>query len=307
MPSPTVVPLACAVNHSYVLPLAVMLASLKQHLRPSLHPELYLIHAGIPQSSLAAISSIIETHSIVLSQAQLSAAPRAPRFPREASAPLLLPELIPPALERILFLDADMLVLEDLANLWETPLDQHVLAAVPDAAVPLCSAPRGVKGWHALGIPPDTPYFNCGVLMIELRRWRQREVTRRAHQYLETTREPIDFLHQEALNAVLWDDWKPLDSRWNLLASRAGRPYDQTASEAWRQPGIVHFAGRMKPWRAPIGGPFNAPYQKVLERILPFIPSETPALRDRLYSIYDRYLRAALFPIEQYLWRQRLI
>jgi len=303
----SIVPIACAVDQSYVLPLAVMLESLKQHLRPSLHAELYLIHTGIPQSSLAAISSIIETHSIMLSEEQLNAAPRDPRFPREAAVPLLLPEILPAALERVLFLDADMLVLRDLAYLWETPLDQHVVAAVADSAVPLCSAPRGVKGWQAMGIPRDAPYFNAGVLMIHLSRWRQREVTRRSHQYLEATREPIDFLHQEALNAVLWNDWKRLDLRWNLLASRAGRPFDPTASAAWQQPGIVHFAGRMKPWRAPIGGPFNAPYQKVLERMRAFIPSEAPSLLDRLCSVYDRHLRAALYPIEQYLWRQRLV
>jgi lipopolysaccharide biosynthesis glycosyltransferase len=299
--------IACGINHSYVLPLAVMLESLKQHLRPSFQPILYLIHVGIPQSSLAAISSIIETHSIIPSDAQLSAAPRSPHFPREASFPLLLPDLLPRTVERVLFLDADMLVLEDLANLWETPLDQHVLAAAPDATVPFCSAPRGVKGWQALGIPREAAYFNCGVLMIHLARWRQREVTRRVHQYLETTREPIDFLHQEALNAVLWDDWKPLDSRWNLLASCAGRPYEQTASEAWRQPGIIHFAGRMKPWRAPIGGPFNAPYRKVLEQVLPLIPPEPPGLRERLYSVYDRHFRATFYPVEQYLWRRRLL
>jgi lipopolysaccharide biosynthesis glycosyltransferase len=306
MPSSSI-PIACAVNRSYVLPLAVMLESLKQCLRPPLHAELYLIHAGIPQSSLTAISSIIETHSIVLSEAQLNAAPRDPRFPREAAVPLLLPELLPGALERVLFLDADMLVLGDLANLWETPLDQHVVAAVADSAVPLCSSARGVKGWQALGIPGDAAYFNGGVLMIHLGRWRQREVTRRAHQYLGATQEPIDFLHQEALNAVLWDDWKSLDPRWNLLASRAGRPFDRTASEAWQQPGIVHFAGRMKPWRAPIGGPFNAPYQEALGRMLKFVPPEPPSLRDRFCSFYDRYLRAALYPVEQYLWRQRLV
>jgi lipopolysaccharide biosynthesis glycosyltransferase len=307
MPVPSVIHIACAVNRSYVLPLAVLLESIKQHLRADFRPQLYLIHTGIPKSSLDVISSIIETHSIILSEEQLSAAPQAPPFPREASAPLLLPELLPPALERILFLDADMLVLDDLAKLWETPLDQHVLAGAVDVAVPLCSAPRGVKGWPALGIPPDTPYFNCGVLLIHLGRWREREVTRRAHQYLKTTSEPIDYLHQEALNAVLWDDWQPLHERWNLLASRAGRPYDPTASQAWRQPGIVHFAGRMKPWRAPIGGPFNAPYQQVLERVLPLIPAGPPTVRDRWYSLYDRYFRAALYPLEQYLWRRRLL
>ena len=307
MLSPDVLRIACAVNHDYVLPLAVMLASLKRHLRPSHHPELYLIHAGIPQSDVEIISSMVETHAIIISEEQLSAAPRGQGFPCEAAAPLLLPELLPSSIERVLFLDADMLVFQDVADLWETPLDHHVLAAVPDSAVPICSAPRGVKGWPALGIPHDAPYFNCGVLLIHLRRYRERGVARRVRQYFETTRERIDFLHQEALNAVLWDDWKPLDSHWNLLASCAGRPYDRTASGGWRRPGIVHFAGRMKPWRAPIGGPFNAPYQEELERILPYILHEPPALRDRWYSIYDRYLRASLYPLERYLWKQRLI
>jgi lipopolysaccharide biosynthesis glycosyltransferase len=303
---PSTLPIACAINQAYALPLAVMLESLKQHLRPGVHPVLYLIHAGLPPSVLAAISSIVETHSIIPSDAQLSAAPRDARFPPEASVPLLIPEFLPPTLERVVFLDADTLVLEDLANLWETPLGRHVLAAAPDGAVPRCSAPRGVKGWQAMGIPPDAPYFNCGVLIMHLERWREREVTRRAHRYLETTREPIDFLHQEALNAVLWDDWQPLDVRWNLLASLAGRSHASPAPEP-RRPGIVHFAGRLKPWRAPVGGPFDAPYRDVLARVLPLIPPEPPTMRDRLYSVYDRHLRTTLHPVERYLWTRRLL
>ena len=303
----TEIPIACAIDQSYVLPLAVMLESLKQHLRPEFRPILYLVHTGISQASLSAISSLVETHSIIPSRAQLSMAPSASHFPREASFPLLLSEVLPSTLERVLFLDADMLVLEDLANLWETPLDGHVLAAAPDSAVPLCSAPRGVKGWQTLGIPVNAPYFNCGVLMIHLSRWREREVTRRVHRYFETTRGRIDFLHQEALNAVLWNDWKPLNPRWNLLGSRAGRSYDRGCAEVWRQAAIVHFAGRMKPWRAPIGGPFNAPYQKALADVSPLIPRDASALPDRFYSIYDRYFRAAFYPLEQYLWRRRLL
>ena len=303
----TTLSIACAIDNSYLLPLVVMLESLKKHLRPNFRPVLYLIHTGIRPASLAILSSSIETHSIIPTVAQLSTAPRDAHFPREASFPLLLPEVLPATLERILFLDADMLVLEDLANLWETPLSGHVLAGAPDTAVPLCSAPRGVKGWEALGIPAGAPYFNCGVLMIHLSRWREREVARRVQRYFETTREPIDFLHQEALNAVLWNDWKRLDARWNVLASRSGRSYDRTAAEVWRQPAIVHFAGRMKPWRAPIGGPFNAPYRKALAAVSQLITREPPALRDRLYSIYDRYFRAAFYPLEQRLWRRRLL
>jgi lipopolysaccharide biosynthesis glycosyltransferase len=300
-------PIVCAIDQSYVLPLAVMLESLKHHLRDGFLPVLYLMHSGIPRHSLEAISALVETHSIVPSDAQSSASPSDRKFPREASYLLLLSESLPSTLERVVFLDADMLVLDDLANLWETPMGSHVLAAAPDSTVPRCSSPRGVKGWRKLGIPPGAAYFNAGVLLIDIARWRERDVTQRVRHYFETTSEPIDFLHQEALNAVLWDDWQPLHSRWNLLASLAGRAYEHPPSEAWRQPGVVHFAGRMKPWRAPIGGPFNRPYRKVLDRLRPHFPSEPPSLHDHLCSLYDRYLRTVFFVAEKYLWRLRVI
>ena len=300
-------PIACAVNRAYVLPLAVMLESLRLRLRPDVRPVLYLLHSVLSRQVVEMLGSLVETHAIVPSDAQLAAAPHDARLPREASFPLLLPEVLPRHLERILFLDADLLVLEDLVKLWETPLDRSVLAATPDAAVPRCSAPRGVKGWKARGIPPSAPYFNGGVLLIHLERWRERGVTRRVQEYFSATREPIDFLHQEALNAVLWDDWLPLEPRWNLPASSAGRPYESPASEAWLHPGVIHFSGRMKPWRTPVGGPFYAPYREVLERVRPQFSTEPPTVRERLQSVYDRHLRAACYPLERYLWRQRLI
>ena len=284
-----------------------MLESLRGRLRPGVRPVLYLLHSGLPLHVIEAIASMVETHSIVPSHDQLAAAPHDARLPREASFPLLLPDVLPRDLERILFLDADLLVLEDLMALWETPLDRCVLAATPDAAVPRCSAPRGVKGWKARGIPATAPYFNGGMMLIHLGRWRERSVTRRVQEYFNATREPIDFLHQEALNAVLWDDWLPLDPRWNLPASSAGRSYESPSSEAWLRPGMVHFSGRMKPWRTPVGGPFYAPYREVLDRVRPQFASQPPTLLERLQSVYDRRLRAACYPLERYLWRQRLI
>jgi lipopolysaccharide biosynthesis glycosyltransferase len=300
-------PIACAINDRYVLPLAVMLESLKQHLRPGVQPRLYLAHAGIHRSGLDRISAIVETTSVPLSAAQLAAVPHDAHFPPQAAFPLLLSEALPAELDRVLFLDADLLVLDDLWRLWEAPLDGHPVAAVADGAVPCCSSPRGVKDWRALGISPEAPYFNAGVLSIDLRRWRERQVTARALRFLASSRDRIDFLHQGALNAVLWDDWQPLDVRWNLLASRAGRVGGAIPDKAWRNPGIVHFAGSMKPWRVPVGGPFNERYRAVMERVLPSLATEPVTPRDRLKSLYDRRFRALCFPLERLLWSRRLI
>ncbi len=299
-------PIACAITSNYVLPLLVMLASLKERLRPSYRPILYLVGQRIDEHQLDVISDLVETHTLVPTSASVAAIPRHPHFPAEAAYPLLLPDLVPESLERILFLDADLLVLDDLVKLWQTDLGSHTLAAAADSAIPLCSSPRGVKQVRELGIPEDAPYFNCGVMLIHLGRWRQRNVTRRAHDYLRKMQGRVDFLHQEALNATLWNDWQRLDCRWNLLASLAGRSYEQAKSEAWRTPGIVHFAGRMKPWRNPIGGPFDAPYRAVLSEVTRLLPAAKPTLQSRLLSLYDRHCRNYLYGCERALWKRRL-
>ncbi|MGC4055920.1 MAG: hypothetical protein QM757_44490 [Paludibaculum sp.] len=89
--------------------------------------------------------------------------------------------------------------------------------------------------------------------------------------------------------------------------SRAGRSFDRDGGDEWKRPGIVDFAGRMKPWRAPVAGPFNAPYQAALAGARPLVDCEPPNLKDRFTSLYDRRLRTVLYPLEQYLWRRRFL
>jgi lipopolysaccharide biosynthesis glycosyltransferase len=294
------------VSRAYLLPLAVVLHSLVERLRPGARAKLYLIHEDIPPAMLDAIGEIVETEPIVPAAAQIAAAPHQPPFPRQASYPILLADLLPPDVERVLFLDVDLLVLDDVTALWETELEGRVFGAAQDAAVPRCSSVRGVKGWRELGISAGAAYFNCGVLLIDLPRWRERTITPRVHDYLRSTRQ-VDFLHQEALNAVAWNDWRAIDRRWNLLASLDGRRFQSPPCDAWRDPGIVHYAGRVKPWRGAVGGPFRAPYRTVLDRVASKFPREATGVRDRFTSWYDRYARNVLYPLEQALWRRRLI
>jgi lipopolysaccharide biosynthesis glycosyltransferase len=296
-----------SVNQSYALPLAVMLDSAKQHLKPGQEVELYLVHAGLPPRVLETISSIIETHPILLHPKQISVAPRSQKFSPEASVPLLLAEILPVKLDRVLFLDADLLVLDDLTELWQTPLENCPLAAVADSAVPHCSSPRGVKNWQKIGIPGEAPYFNAGVMLIRLERQWWGEIVHRAFQYLRTTPGPVDFLHQEALNAVLWNNWKQLDKRWNLLATEAGRPHGRMPKQACRRPGIVHFAGRIKPWRTPVGRPFHSLYQQALARVAADFTGEPPTPAQRLCGFYDRFFRDVFYPLERILWKYCLI
>jgi lipopolysaccharide biosynthesis glycosyltransferase len=289
----TPIVIAAAIDAGYVVPLRVMLTSLTAHLPPESRVVLHLVHTGLSTADLSQINEIIETHVVSPTAAQLVGAARSSRFPPEAGFALLLADLLPRELDRVLFLDADLFIRSDITPLWRTPLGSCIVGAAVDEAVVTCGSPRGVKHCGARGIPSSAPYFNGGLLLIDLDGWRARDVTSLARDYLRETGHAVDFLHQEALNAVLWQQWLPLDQRWNSLAgSRRG--------DAW----IVHFAGRIKPWRTLTGDPHGGAYHDALAALG---DTERGSVRDALMGVYDRYLRGFMYPLEHWLWDRRLL
>ena len=300
------VPIACAINTSYSLPLLVMLTSAIEHLRPSYELVLHLMDWRMDEALIRSISQLVETRLIAPGAHLVSHLPSNGHFPPEAAFALLLPELLPQSLDKILFLDADLLVLGDLSQLWELSLNQCALAAVQDPAIPFCNSPRGVKNRAQFGIPEGAPYFNAGVMSIQLDQWRKRDIANRAFAYLLQVGRNTDFLHQEALNAVLWNDWLRLDPCWNVPGGLAGRFHTQASCECG-QPAIVHFAGRFKPWRIPVGGSFYPQYRAFLSHATKIVPQIPPSLAEKLLSFYDRRLRDSLYGCERALWNRGLL
>ena len=284
--------IAAAVSPDYVDPLCVMLASLVRHLAPGERAHLHLVHHTLDAGAIGRVSALVDTTAVALTPVHMAMAVSSPRYPAITSVPILLAHVLPVSVERVLYLDADLLVLDDIGPLWRTPLAGRVLAAAPDQAVLRCGASHGVKGCARWGVPPGAPYLNAGVMLMDLAQWRARDVTARVRAYMQETGDRVEFLHQEGVNAVLWDAWQPVDVRWNCLAHR---PVPGMA--------IAHFAGRVKPWRARAGGAVGRRYREAL-RALGI--DEVGSRRDRLVALYDRTLRPVLYPIEHFLWEARL-
>ena len=171
---------------------------------------------------------------------------------KEAYLRILAPEVLPSDIERIIYLDSDVVVLDDLRPLWNIELGHNVLAAVPDyPRLPPVVAP---KRRAALGIPQDWTYVNSGVLLLDLARWRRERITERLFDYIDHHGSALEFWDQDAINAVLHDAILVAGCRWNLQARmyRSGRrefPVEFAATrEACRRPAIIHYTGSEKPW-----------------------------------------------------------
>ncbi len=295
--------IASTIDRRYLQPLVVTVASLVEHLPTGTPVRLFVLHDGLTAADLRHLEAFVHVEAIAPPLDRLAGLPVRRPFTREAYFPLLLPDVLPTALDRVLFLDADLLVLDDLTPLWTVDLEGAPVAAVADGAIPLVSSPRGLAAYRALGIPAAAPYFNAGVMLMDLGAWRREAVTPRAIEFLRSARR-VDFLHQEALNAVLWNRWRPLPSRWNVLAGLAGR-FDVALPDV---PAIAHFAGRFKPWLMAVGGPFGPDYRRALDRWrLSDESSPAPGLGARLAGFYDRRVRKRLYPLERALWNRRLL
>jgi len=293
----TVVHVATAIDDRFVTPLQVMLASLTARLAPGVRSVLHLVHRSLSATSREKIAALVETRFVEVEGAPAALDASPPGLPQEAGYLLLFPELLP-GLDRVLFLDADLLITDDVTPLWSTDLEDRSHAAVVDPAVTRCSGPRGVSDWHERGIGRDHPYFNAGVLLMDLAAWRRRSVGERALAYLAERGHLTQLGHQGALNAVTWNDWLRLDRRWNVFGSLVRRD----GARAAVQPAVVHFSGRMKPWLAPVGGPFEEAYRSTMDSL----GLERPPLgpRRRALSLYDRYGRSRLYPLERLAWKR---
>ncbi len=158
---------------------------------------------------------------------------------------LMMPSILGAETGRLLYLDVDMIILSSLRPLAEIDLQGHVLAAVDEPV-------RGLIETRDLPFPADAPYFNSGMLLIDLDRWRAEEIGQRAFDFAFEHADNIGLPDQDALNCVLVGRWLRLERRWNCI-SRQGEVWPDPAEQA-----IIHFAGSSKPWYAASRHPAKA-------------------------------------------------
>lgn len=172
---------------------------------------------------------------------------------------LAIPEVIPDE-RRVLYLDADTLVLDDLRPLLRQPLEGRPIGAVRDPQNPAIGRGIQLPGWDKLGLPYGRDYFNSGVMLIDLERCRRLGVFERSRQFLCDHADKVRFWDQDALNWAVDDNWQRLDRRWNTFAmsplaaqpgfvhfAEADSPLAQLR-DSERTAALLHFAGPDKPW-----------------------------------------------------------
>jgi lipopolysaccharide biosynthesis glycosyltransferase len=298
--------LACAANQSYALPLAVMLRSALDHLAPGYRLDVYAVDDGLDASDRLRVQASLDERVTMrwLQPRPLSGStlPTWGRMPDTTYQKLTLGDWLPAECAKAIWLDCDVLVLDDLARLWEAGMAGRVLLAAQDVRVPMLSSSFGVAAHEELGLKTDAKYFNAGVLVLDLTRWRESLVKERSAAYLERYRGRVFFWDQEALNAVLAGQWGELDARWNWHPTLE-RIIDEPSVPA--EPSVVHFSGNLKPWSHHGLGHYHELYLQYLDKTAWSGTRPRRSCLDRALARYEvSSVRRWLYPAEQ--WGMRL-
>jgi lipopolysaccharide biosynthesis glycosyltransferase len=169
-------------------------------------------------------------------------------------------EFFPDTVDRVLYLDADMVVVGNVAPLWRTDLEGALLGAV--------DIPGSDRGVIQLNISADAGYFNAGMLLIDLKQWRETQALETVLEYITAHPERVLY-DQDALNACFHHCRKRLDYRWNVIwpfyREPLALPLSRPEIEAIRRDAlIIHFNGSSKPWSYFADHPRTAEYLKYL-------------------------------------------
>lgn len=263
--------IACAANAAYAIPLAVMLRSAVDHLSPGRELVAWVVDDGLGPAARQRLVESLPGRATVRwlspSRSDFGELPLWGRMPITTYEKLTIAESLPAGVSKAIWLDCDMLVLTDLAELWEIPIGGSHALAVTDALVPTVSSRFGVCGFRELGLEASSPYFNAGMMVLNAAQWRTSSVAAAALSYLKRFRDRVFFWDQEALNAVLAGHWTQVDARWNWsanldrLSDNGPASYDAPGG----RPRIVHFSGNLKPWVVREEMEFDTMFFRVLD------------------------------------------
>lgn len=172
-----------------------------------------------------------------------------------------LPDLLPASITKVLYLDSDLLLLDDIANLW----GNASFSSSPSSVV---SAPEychvdfrryfNSNFWDKGGMElfknrrrGSSPcYFNTGVMAIRLDRWREGGYTRRIERWMELQRAErmYELGSLPPLLLAFAGDVEPLDHRWNQHGLGGDNATGKCRAVHPGPASLLHWSGKGKPW-----------------------------------------------------------
>jgi lipopolysaccharide biosynthesis glycosyltransferase len=279
----------CAADNKYAMQVAITIRSIVENLSSDRKLIQYIIDGGIKERNKRKILESVDSQRCEIRwlpkpDALLGKLEVEKEFciSDDVGAPgyislatyyrLVIPTLLPNEYKKAIYLDCDLVVNCDLGKLWDIDLKENAILAAQDQGALYISSPAGLLNYQELGISPDAKYFNAGVLVMNLEKWRTDNIVAQAIECARNKQEFIRWHDQDVLNMILAGKWGELDPRWNQMpqaftySSWSNSPFSENVyNNLVSAPYIVHFSSASKPWNSRKPHPFHHLFIKYVD------------------------------------------
>ena len=235
-----------AFNEDYVLPTKVMLKSLIENQTESL--TIYVFYSSLSQKSIDSIRKLEDSGKasfcfMKVDDSFLEGFSIPWRFSKETYYRLFAHRLFPEEVERVLWLDGDMIINGSLSAFYNQEFREKLFVAVENFNEKLNEEKKIV-----LQMPLDSKYANTGVILFNLREMRDRLIDQKIMQYIIENQDILLLADQDVFNGFLHQHLQVVDSsyRYNYFHNRVT---NENKAKIYSKVYIIHYCGNDKPWK----------------------------------------------------------
>lgn len=257
-------------DRNYIPYLNVMLFSLLES-NPGEKFAVYLLHSSLTEADVERTRAILgEDGELILVNAEeirLEGAPTTSRYPKEIYYRIFAAKYLPRTLDRILYLDPDLVVNGAIRPLYGLELEDYYFAAASHTGAFL----RKVNELR-LDMDEEGLYINSGVMLMNLEKLRAEQDLEEVFRFIEKRKNFLMLPDQDIISSLYGSKIYALDTyRYNMTERlyQLHAPFEHDLNLQWvaENAVIIHYCGRNKPWKDNYMGQLDVFYRRAEARM----------------------------------------
>lgn len=291
-----------ATDNNYAQHCGVAIASLLMNTKTSKAIDIYILNDGSlsrkNKKRLIALKKLYPKTTIYILKVEKELFQNLPiiegsHFTEATYYRFIIPQLLD-KINKIIYLDSDLIIKDDIENLYNINLNGNFIGAVQDII--------GRDNQIRLNLNHKKYYCNAGVLILDLEKMRNNNISEKLFSWSKENSQKIKWQDQDVINVVLENDIFYLDLSWNYQHFPDSTQKDFTQEDeqkAEKNPKIIHYIGHIKPWDCRINRKFGylyfyylryTPWKfKILKYTLKIILRYIKIIINNIFSIGNEY------------------
>jgi lipopolysaccharide biosynthesis glycosyltransferase len=257
-------------DKNYIPYLNVMLSSLL-YCNPDCFFDVYLLHSSVLEEDVLSTREILGTSgrliSIKAKEIGLDNAPTTSRYPQEIYYRIFAAQYLPEEIDRVLYLDPDIIVNGSVKALYHLPMEEYYFAAASHTG-PFMTTLNSIR----LDLDENSPYINSGVMLMNLKLLRKEQNIDDVFHFIEKRKNFMILPDQDIISSLYGSRIYALDTfRYNMteILYKRHSLFEKALNLEWvrNHSVIIHYCGRNKPWKENYIGELNVFYRETVCRM----------------------------------------